>query len=136
MCAQERRTWCAFYRAYYRVIVFHVLWFHLLIGLAFANDQRAGAASDSFQGRWWVGMSAAVITHALLAFAYYCAGVFVKGAIPKPPAANEGLWKRVEGPDFRNYLSWCAPSCPACCCCRGERVSLRAEAIFGFIFGA
>jgi hypothetical protein len=104
---QERRTWCAFYRAYYRVIAFHVLWFHLLIGLAFANDQKAGASKDSFKGRWWVGMSAVVITHAVLAMAYFFAGVFVKARIPNPPAASKGLHRRVEGGSFMNYVSWC-----------------------------
>ena len=111
---QERRSWAAFFRAYYRVLAFHVLWFHLLMGLAFASDQRAGSDNDpGFQGRWWVGMSAAVITHAVLALSYYFAGIWVKAHIPKPPAASKALHRRVEGRSVFNYLSWCAAAFPA-----------------------
>jgi hypothetical protein len=109
---QERRTWFALYRAYYRVIAFHVLWFHLLVGLAFAADQRGGSATDAFKGRWWVGMSGAVITHALLSLLYFGAGLYVKAKIPKPPVASSDIRERVEGAPFVNCVSWLV-----CLCC-------------------
>ena len=46
---QERRTWFATYLAYYRIFVFHILWFHVLLALAFAQDPND--SGDSFQNR-------------------------------------------------------------------------------------
>ena len=44
---QERRTWFATYLAYYRIFAFHIIWFHLLLALAFAQDPDGSA--DSFR---------------------------------------------------------------------------------------
>jgi hypothetical protein len=35
---QERRTWFQAFLAYFRVITFHVLWFHALLAFAFLED--------------------------------------------------------------------------------------------------
>ena len=47
---QERRTWFATYLAYYRIFAFHILWFHVLLALAFAEDPDDDS-DDSFVGR-------------------------------------------------------------------------------------
>lgn len=35
---QERRTWFATFLAYFRIIAFHILWFHSLLALSFVFD--------------------------------------------------------------------------------------------------
>lgn len=47
---QERRTWFATYLAYHRIFAFHILWFHLLLALAFAQDPDDTGAN--FIGRY------------------------------------------------------------------------------------
>jgi hypothetical protein len=100
---QERRTWLALFRAYFRVIAFHVLWFHLLLAAAFGEDSK--------WKQWRAGITSAAITHALLTFAYFFAGLFVKAKIPKPPAASEDIRLRVRRLSVLHYFSW------ICCCC-------------------
>ena len=46
---QERRTWFATYLAYYRIFAFHILWFHGMLALAFAQDPDDSGAG--FVGR-------------------------------------------------------------------------------------
>lgn len=48
---QERRTWFALFRAFFRVLAFHILLFHACLALAL---------SDLFDGRWWVPVSTVV----------------------------------------------------------------------------
>ena len=107
---QERRTWYQLYRAYFRIFAFHILWFHILMGLAFARDSRAGSDSDSFQGRWWMGISAAVITHLLLSIIFIVAGGYVKAPIPRPPVASEDVRTHVDRPSVLRALCCCLPS--------------------------
>ena len=155
---QERRTWFQLYRAYFRVIAFHVLWFHILLGcaspagrpacpissmhatsarrgsppahhctrrvrpcrFAFANDSTAGDADDSFEGRWWVGISAAVLTHALLSLLYFIAGIYIKAYIPKPPIARSDVRKHVKSTSLVHTLT-------GGCFGRRERTLTEAE---------
>jgi hypothetical protein len=49
---QERRTWLFTFLAYFRIFAFHILWFHVLLELAFAQDPDASA--DGFKGRYAV----------------------------------------------------------------------------------
>lgn len=61
---QERRTWFATYLAYYRIFVFHILWFHVLLALAFAQDPDD--SGDSFQNRCsLLPVSHTQLTHAV-----------------------------------------------------------------------
>lgn len=101
---QERRTWLQLFRAYFRVLSFHVLWFHVLLGLSFAEDRE-------FEGRWWVPISGAALTHALLSLAYFYSGLFVKSHIPAPPAASHDIRQRVQSSNVLHYVTW------LCCLC-------------------
>lgn len=105
---QERRTWLQLFRAYFRVIAFHVLWFHILLGLSFADNN-----DFEFEGRWWVPLSSAVLTHALLSLAYFWSGLFIKSHIPAPPAASHDIRRRVQSGNVVRYVTWL---CCLCCC--------------------
>lgn len=102
---QERRTWFATYLAYYRIFAFHIIWFNVLMGLSFAEDR-------DFDGRWWVGMSSAVITHSVLELVYAAALVFVRLRVPPPPAGQADIRRQVT---FNG--TWFGAISAFCCCC-------------------
>ena len=62
---QERHTWLAFFRAYFRVLLFSVLWFHALLALAFATDTVGGPTTDAWRGKAYLGLAALPLTHAV-----------------------------------------------------------------------
>lgn len=80
-----------------------MLWFHILLAAAFGEDTK--------WKQWRAGITSAAITHALLSFAYYFAGLFVKAKIPKPPAASQDIRLRVRSNSVLHYFSW------ICCIC-------------------
>lgn len=106
---QERRTWFAMYLAYYRVFTFHIIWFNVLMGLSFAED-------TDFRGRWWVGISSAAITHAVLETAYVAAMVFVRGRVPPPPAGQADIREQIA-----TTSTWGGAITALCCCCLPRR---------------
>lgn len=106
---QERRTWFATYLAYYRVFAFHIIWFNLLMGLSFAED-------TDFDGRWWVGMSSAVITHAVLEVVYLSAMIFVRGRVRPPPAGQADVREQISASSTWGGAVWAF-----CCCCLPRR---------------
>lgn len=112
---QERRTWFATYLAYYRVFAFHILWFNVLMGLSFAED-------TSFEGRWWVGMSSAVLTHAVLELVYVSAMIFVRGRVPPPPAGQADVREEIASSATWRGMLW-----GFFCCC----LPRRARGTFG-----
>eukprot|EP00892_Ulva_mutabilis_P001697 jgi/Ulvmu1/11528/UM078_0017.1 len=107
---QERRTWFATYLAYYRIFAFHVIWFNVLMGLSFAED-------SDFSGRWWVGMSSAVITHAVLEVVYAAALIFSRLRVPPPPAGQADIRRHVT---FN--ATWFGAISAFCCCCVPRRL--------------
>lgn len=102
---QERRTWFAMYLAYYRIFAFHVIWFNLLMGLSFAE-------ATGFAGRWWVGMSSAVITHAVLEVVYAGALIFSRLRVPPPPAGQADIRRHVT-----YNGTWLGAVSSVFCCC-------------------
>ena len=96
---QERRTWFATYLAYYRIFAFHIIWFHVLLALAFAEDPDSSNAT--FIGRCGAPM------HACHGTAAACNATSKHCGVPNCRVHAGGVWASPRLLSRMHSWKWC-----------------------------